>query len=102
MSTTIKKASPKKGSSKILKTNSKKNSPASKIVKPASLTDEILSHLKKRKSITATEAIKSYGATRLSGIIYNLKKRGYRITAIDVISKNRYGNTIKSSKYVMA
>ena len=34
---------------------------------------EIIHHLRKYKSITSMEAIKRFGATRLSGIIYVLK-----------------------------
>lgn len=40
---------------------------------------KILEHLKRRKSITSWEAIQLYRATRLSTIIYTLRKRGYNI-----------------------
>lgn len=35
---------------------------------------KVLQHLLKNKSITSIEAIKCYSATRLSAIIYDLKK----------------------------
>lgn len=38
-------------------------------------TQKVLEHLQKHGSITSLEAIDLYGATRLSGIIYNLKKK---------------------------
>ncbi len=44
-----------------------------------SKTDLIKEHLEKHKKITSWEAIKLYRATRLSGIIYNLRKRGVNI-----------------------
>lgn len=42
-----------------------------------SKTSKVLWHLKKYKSITSWEAIQNYKATRLSAIIFELKKRGY-------------------------
>ena len=44
----------------------------------------VLEHLKRNGTITSLEAIDLYGATRLSGIIYNLKhKDGYNIISED-------------------
>lgn len=42
---------------------------------------KVLTHLKSGKSITSWQAIKEYNATRLSAIIFNLRERGYNITA---------------------
>lgn len=42
-------------------------------------TTNVKEHLEKQGSITIWEAIQLYGATRLSAIIYNLRKRGYKI-----------------------
>lgn len=44
-------------------------------------TSEVLEYLKKYKKISSWTAIEKFGATRLSDIIYRLKKRGYVITA---------------------
>jgi|TARA_R100000353_G_scaffold38827_2_gene30810 hypothetical protein len=44
-----------------------------------SKTLNILNHLKKHGTITSWEAITLYRATRLSGIIWQLKKQGYVI-----------------------
>mgnify|MGYP001769570448 FL=1 len=40
-----------------------------------SKTEKVLDHLKEKGSITSWDAIKLYKATRLSSIIYNLRKR---------------------------
>lgn len=42
---------------------------------------QVLNHLKEKGSITSWEAIMNYGATRLSGIIFNLRKAGYPIVS---------------------
>lgn len=38
----------------------------------------VYEHLKKQGHITSKEAFELFGATRLSAIIYNLRKRGVR------------------------
>lgn len=45
--------------------------------------DLVLSHLLNKGSITSIESFELYKATRLSGIIFNLKKEGYVIDTID-------------------
>lgn len=62
----------------------------------------VLDHLKKHGSITSLEAIENYGATRLSAIIFNLRKQGYNIDTVDIKSVDRYGNSVVYGKYVMA
>lgn len=42
---------------------------------------QILTHLQQKGSITSWEAITLFHATRLSGIIFALKKRGYPIVS---------------------
>ena len=44
--------------------------------------DRILQYLKEYGSITSWEAIKEFGATRLSAVIYNLKKKNNQIIKI--------------------
>ncbi len=51
----------------------------------------ILEHLKNHGKITSIEAIDQYGATRLSSIIFNLRKEGYNIATLDTAIKDRYG-----------
>ena len=56
--------------------------------------DDIIRHLMTEGSITAWEAIKEYGSTRLSAVIYELRKKGWHIESEMVTSKNRYGNPV--------
>lgn len=60
---------------------------------------EIITHLRKHKKITSMEAIKKYGATRLSGIIYILKDRGFGIETEMVQGTNRYGHVTRYAVY---
>ncbi|QDP61339.1 MAG: hypothetical protein Unbinned3904contig1002_21 [Prokaryotic dsDNA virus sp.] len=65
-----------------------------------SQSDAVLWHLKMYGHITSYEAIKEYGATRLSGIIFNHRKNGYRIDSIPIHRKTRFGKTVTLAKYV--
>lgn len=59
----------------------------------------IICHLREHKSITSLEAFKLYGATRLSGVIFQLRKKGFGIsTEIDYIV-NRYDNKTRYAIY---
>ena len=59
----------------------------------------IITHLRKYKTITSMEAIKKYGATRLSGIIYVLRDRGFGIETEPVEVKNRYDHVTRIAVY---
>jgi hypothetical protein len=65
-----------------------------------SQSDAVLWHLKKYGSITSYEAIKEYGATRLSAIIFNHRKDGYNIDSMPLTKKTRFGRNTTISKYV--
>lgn len=56
-------------------------------------------HLKEYGSITSWQAIKDYGFTRLSHLIYVLRRRGMEIKRRDVAQKNRYGVTVNFGEY---
>lgn len=45
--------------------------------------ENILQHLKNNGSITSMQAIMTYGCTRLSAIIFRLRKDGHYITSIN-------------------
>ena len=64
-------------------------------------TEEIVRFLQTHKSgLTSKEAFERFGATRLSGIIYDLKhRRGMRISSENVVVKNRYGGKTIVSCY---
>jgi len=64
--------------------------------------DAIMWHLKTYGNITSWEAIKEYGATRLSDIIYRLKNEGYNIRTNLIKKENRFGNTTTIAKYEYA
>ena len=64
-----------------------------------SQSDAVLWHLKTYGSITSYEAIKEYGATRLSAIIFNHRKEGYNIDSIPLTKKTRFGRNTTIAKY---
>lgn len=53
-------------------------------------------------SITSLEAFKDLGETRLSGAIFELKKKGIHIESEDVKVKNRYKENRIITKYRIA
>lgn len=64
-------------------------------------TKAIMLHLQEFGSITSWEAIKEYGATRLSSIIYNLRyKYDMNIINQDIEFVDRYGTKSFFTKYV--
>ena len=65
-----------------------------------SQSDAILWHLKTYGSITSYEAIKEYGATRLSAIIFNHRKDGYDIDSMPLTKKTRFGRSTTIAKYI--
>lgn len=69
--------------------------------KKTNKTNKVLEHLEKNGCITSLEAIELYGATRLSDIIYRLRKRGMKISTIDIPFTDRYGTKSSYGKYVL-
>lgn len=67
--------------------------------KPKSQTEAIIQYLQENKSITSLQAFKIFGATRLSGIIYVLKERGFKIETELKEVKNRYGHITRIAIY---
>ena len=64
-------------------------------------TQDVVKHLRTQGSITSVEAFELYGVTRLSSIIFNLRKKGYDIKTEDMIGKDRNGNTSQYAKYIL-
>ena len=62
---------------------------------------EVLRHLQEKGSITSLQAIELYGATRLSDIVYKLKKEGYDIITEYNNTLDRYGNRCNFANYVL-
>lgn len=61
-------------------------------------TAKVLQHLKEHGAITSWEAIQKYGATRLSAIIFNLRKK-FIIEDVWQQEKDRYGNNTRFVRY---
>ena len=70
--------------------------------KKTNKTEKVLEHLQKYGCITSLEAIELYGATRLSDIIFRLRKRNYNISTIDMPFVDRFGTKSTYGKYVLA
>lgn len=63
-------------------------------------TDIILKHLQENKNgITQLEATNLFGFTRLSAIIYELKKQGYKFKTTREKGVNRYGRKVCFVRY---
>lgn len=52
-----------------------------------------------KKGLTSLEAIDLFGATRLSGIIFVLRKSGMNITTEEKLVSNRYGGLSRVACY---
>lgn len=64
-------------------------------------TKAIQLHLIEQGSITSWEAIKEYGATRLSAIIFTLRNRGMNIETTMIEFTDRFGSKAKYGKYIL-
>ena len=69
--------------------------------KKTNKTEKVLEHLRTYGCITSLEAIEKYKATRLSAIIFNLRKRGLKIETIDIPFVDSYGTKSIYGKYVL-
>lgn len=58
----------------------------------------VLEYLKTHKGITSMQAFELFGATRLSAIIFILRK-DYKIESIKREGKNRYGTKVRFDEY---
>ena len=64
-------------------------------------TQAVLDRLSSGRGITSMEAFNELGVTRLSAIIFSLRKKGYRIESETVESTNRCGEVVRFSRYSM-
>ena len=64
-------------------------------------TQAALDWLKTHASISSMEAIQNFGATRLSAIIFNLRKRGYNIETVRCEGTDRFGNKMTFARYYL-
>jgi len=63
--------------------------------------DAVRDYLERGRTITSMEAIQMFGATRLSDIIFRLRKRGYVINTINCECTNRFGHHTTYAKYML-
>ena len=70
-------------------------------MKYKSQTEAVLAHLKEKGHITSREAERLYGASRLSGLIYVLRRRGYKIVTEPFKVTTRYGTTSQPARYIL-
>ncbi len=68
----------------------------------ATQTQAVLDHMQTHDGITSMEAFENYGATRLSGLIFSLKKQGYNIKTETIECTNRFGSKCHYAKYSLA
>lgn len=61
-------------------------------------TGRILNYLKSNEGITSIQSFELFGATRLSAIIYNLRKE-YEIESVKRERVNKYGERVTFSEY---
>ncbi len=64
-------------------------------------TEDVLQYMKDNGSISSMDAFREFGATRLSAIIFSLRKRGYDIETQIEVSKNRYGRNVEFARYIL-
>ncbi len=64
-------------------------------------TKLILEWLKSGRSISSQVAFEQFGATRLSSVIFKLRKKGYNIDTEMVQAKDRYGNMVRYANYYL-
>ena len=64
-------------------------------------TTSVLDHMREHGSITQMEAIELFGATRLSAIVFNLRKKGCDIETVTMGMTDRYGHAVNYAKYVL-
>ena len=64
-------------------------------------TKAVLQWLQTGAGISSMEAIKQFGAARLSAIIFNLRKRGYNIETVKCEGTDRFGNKVQFARYYL-
>ena len=70
--------------------------------KKQSQSSEILKYLRThKKGISSMQAFELFGATRLSSIIFNLRKRGFNIESIVDTTITRYDTKTRFVRYIL-
>lgn len=61
--------------------------------------DRVLDHLQRNGKLSQKQAIRLFGAYRLSHIIYKMRKEGYRVLTTYKSGKNRFGDIVNWAEY---
>lgn len=61
--------------------------------------ERVLDYMQEFGSITSFEAFKDLGVTRLSAVIFDMKKDGVEIYGKMETCKNRYGDAVSYKRY---
>ena len=61
--------------------------------------ERVLRYMNEHGSITSMEAFQYLGTTRLSAVIFCLKKKGVKIKSVTESFKNRYNEPVYYSRY---
>lgn len=61
--------------------------------------ERVLEYLEENGSITSMEAFSKIGVTRLSAVIFELKRKGYEFDKVTETRKNRFGEKTSYTKY---
>lgn len=64
-----------------------------------SKTKMVLEWLKEGKAITSWIAFREFGITRLSSVIYNLRRQGNPISMTMLEGTDRWGNDVRYGEY---
>lgn len=59
----------------------------------------VIEYMREKGSITSWEACEELGVTRLSAVIFNLKRAGYNIRSERQAVRNRYGHVAPITRY---
>jgi hypothetical protein len=62
---------------------------------------KVLRHLKEIGSITPIDALRDYSIMRLTSRVCELKDEGHNIKSELVSGKNKYGESVRYSKYTL-
>ena len=61
--------------------------------------DRVLDHLQRNGKLSQKQAIRLFGAYRLSDIIYRMRRDGYNISTNYKSGKNRFGDNVSWAEY---
>lgn len=70
-------------------------------MKRLSQKQRVINHLEKHGSITTWDAFIKYGITRISAIIFNLKKDGYKFQEEWITRNSKRNGKTQFKKYIL-